>query len=275
MPAKDSIFGSKSEARGFLLIEHTWGDRYRLCAQFPWSALFEPDPKWRGTSNLFFKTSVDYVLCTNEGRPLLAIDFDGMGGGFDREGEYVQVEATPDRNRKAKFDFKLRYAKANDFPYHIVASEGFNPLDDGIELTIVDGIIGSVMASKSFSNRAQTFVDEHADDIDSQPMWYKSEYIQYLLTRLEFDCNYDHNPIVRRHWDVRAEIEELTGKWFPWPESIRPYYPGGCMVTICDTPFGEVSVDVSVKGDGAAGLALDIAQLRVNDKLLRLLRRQS
>ena len=100
------------------------------------SALFTPDPLWRNTTSYFFKTSMDYVLCTNEGRPLLAIDFDGMGRGFDRDGEYVQIEATKDRYRKSKFDFKLRYAIDNGFPYHIVASEEFNYLGDGIEFHI-------------------------------------------------------------------------------------------------------------------------------------------
>ena len=152
MAVRESIFGSKSEERGFRSIEYTWGERYRVIPQFPMSGLFEPNPARvrEGTSNLFFKTSFDYMLATEEGRPLLAIDFDGMGKGFDRDGEYVQIEATKDRYRKSKFDFKLRYAIENDFPYHIVASEEFNYLGDGAELTLVDGIIGSVLSTKFY-----------------------------------------------------------------------------------------------------------------------------
>ena len=57
----------------------------------------------------FFKTNVDYVLCTKEGRPLLAIDFDGLGRGFDRYGTYVNVVETDDKYRKLKFDLKLKW----------------------------------------------------------------------------------------------------------------------------------------------------------------------
>ena len=177
MAAKDSIFGSKSEERGFRTIEHTWGAEYKIYPQIPLSGLFPPDPNWRDTSNFFFKTSVDYVLCTNEGRPILAIDFDGMGGGFNRDGEYVQVEPTSDRFRKVKLDTKLRFSKRNDFPYYIVSSQEFNFLGAGIELTVVDGIIGSIIAKKDFLNRAPSFLEEHGADIDSQPDEYKSEFI--------------------------------------------------------------------------------------------------
>ena len=148
MAVRHSIFGSKSEEKGFRSIEHTWGEDFVVYPQIPLSALFTPDLNWRDTSNFFFKTSVDYVLCKKDGHPILAIDFDGLGGGFDRDGEYVQVEATQDRFRKRKFDIKLQFARLNNFPYHIVSSEEFSFLGEGIKLTVVDGIIGSEIAKK-------------------------------------------------------------------------------------------------------------------------------
>ena len=124
MAVRDSIFGSRSEERGFRFIEHTWGEDYVVYPQIPLSALFTPDPKWRDTSNFFFKTSVDYVLCTNEGRPILAIDFDGLGGGFDRDGEYVQVEARwLMYNDRAPWVASTRTARSTPgYPTSVVAS---------------------------------------------------------------------------------------------------------------------------------------------------------
>ena len=47
----------------------------------------EPDKRMpSGSYNLFFTTSIDYVLCTKEGIPLLGIDFDGLGGGLQQLG---------------------------------------------------------------------------------------------------------------------------------------------------------------------------------------------
>ena len=47
MAVRDSIFGSKSEERGFRSIEHTWGEDYVVYPQIPMSALFVPDPNWQ------------------------------------------------------------------------------------------------------------------------------------------------------------------------------------------------------------------------------------
>ena len=305
MAVKDSIFGSKSEERGFRSIEHTWGESYMLCPQVPLSALFTPNPNWRDTGNYFFKTSVDYVLCTDEGRPLLAIDFDGLGGGFDRDGEYVQVEATKDRYRKRKYDIKLRFSKENDFPYHIVSSAEFNFLGNGVELTVVDGIIGTVIAQKHFRDRAPSFLEEHAEEINSHPSWYKSEFVQDLLVGLEVDCDAEHNPIFRKMVEVMGQIEaisgssSITGAWgysmfeepelpgFDWPpwENIEAFERRieawkkvevlGCVVTISNTPVGEVSELVKVRNVAySASLVTEIGQLMAWSKLLRLLRRR-
>ena len=218
MAVRDSIFGSKSEKRGFRSIEHTWGEDYVVYPQIPLSVLYTPDPNRRDTTSFFFKTSVDYVLCTNEGRPILAIDFDGLGGGFDRDGEYVQVEATQDRLRKRKFDIKLRFSQQNDFPYHIVSSEEFKFLGDEIELTVVDGIIGSVITRKHFLERVPSFLEEYAEEIDSQPSWYKSEFVQDLITGLEVDCDAEHNKLFRKTGEVRGQVHSITG---------TPSYPHG------------------------------------------------
>ena len=294
MSVKDSIFGSKGEERGFRSIEHTWGEKYRLYPQFPWSALFTPDPRWRDTSNLFFKTSVDYVLSTVEGQPLLAIDFDGMGDGFDRNGEYVPVRLTPDRHRKAKFDFKLRYARENNFPYHIVASREFCQLGDGIDLTVVDAIIGSIIARKYFWEQAQFLIDEHVAEIANQPRWYQSEYANHLLIDLETECEVEHDPIVQKTFEVWNQITAITGeevlyshsnRHFAEPElptdfesrleAMKKVVAWGCVTTLFGTPVGEVSDVATVRANTCAVSISNIAELMAYSKLLRLLRRKA
>ena len=79
MRLKDSVFASKSERRGFQQIDSEWGHKYSLYPNLPFSIIFEPDKSISGTSNLFFKTSIDYTLCGKNDKPLLAIDFDGLG----------------------------------------------------------------------------------------------------------------------------------------------------------------------------------------------------
>ena len=73
---KKSIFGSKGEEGGFRSIAHSWGDQYYVASNFQFAQLFEPDENIRDKSNFFFKTSIDYILCSKDYAPILAIDFD-------------------------------------------------------------------------------------------------------------------------------------------------------------------------------------------------------
>ena len=304
MAVKTSIFGSRSEESGFRSIEHTWGQDYAVYPQVPLSALCTSDPEWTDTTNFFFKTSVDYVLCTNKGRPILAIDFDGMGRGFDREGEYVQVEPTTDRFRKRKFDIKLRFSQQNGFPYHVVSSEEFRSLGDGIDLTVVDGIVGSIIAKKQFLDLAPSFLEDRADEIETKPRWYKSEFIQELLMVLEMDCDAEHSRIFHKKCEIMDQVHSLTGahsypqgyRWFeepecpnidwpPWEnqaafqrrvEAMRRVEFWGCVATISDTPVGEVSARVRVRNVAhSLSLVMEIGELLAWSKLLHLLRRRS
>ena len=222
MTVKKSVFGSKGEERGFRSIEHTWGEQYRVFPQFPFSALFEPDESIRDTSNLFFKTSIDYVLCTKAGQPLLAIDFDGLGKGFNRDGKYIQVKKTSDRFRKPKFDFKLQYAKRSEFPYYVVASDEFEHLDPEIELTVVDGIIGTVLAKRDFDDRIPALVEEHRDTIEDLPSQEKDEYIQDLVIYQEVMSDNEYNPITKRVAQIRGKIDAISGST-SWKEDYRTY----------------------------------------------------
>ena len=236
----------------------------------------------------------------NEGRPILAIDFDGLGRGYDRDGEYVQVEATRDRFRKRKFDIKLQFSQKNGFPYHIVSYAEFGFLDAGIELTVVDGIIGAVLARKEFLDRAPSFLREHTEEIESQPQWYRSEFIQDLMTGLEVDCDAEHNKIFRKTCEVMDQVHSITGtmhyprcyrwfeepkaphvKWPPWEnpeafecrlEAMKRVEVRGCEVILSDTPVSEVSVIAKVRNVvNSMSLAEEIANLMAWIKLLRLL----
>lgn len=308
MAIKKSVFGSRGEERGFRSIEHTWGEEYRLFPQVPFSALFEPDDTSRSGSNFFFKTSVDYTLCTKGGLPLLAIDFDGLGRGFNRDGQYVEVETTTDPYRKLKFDFKLRYAMKSDFPYYIVASDEFKHVDHETNLTIVDGLIGYELAHKDFKERMPSVVEVHQDAIDNLAPHDRQEYIQNLVIEQEVTSDLKYNRITQKTYEVQYKAEpplrSLVRRWshqnvhepeLPDLESpgifgsiesfkarlaaIKDIERVGCVYTLLDTPIGEVSETAWMRNIGHISQCLvitqDIAELLVWTKLSRLLRRRT
>ena len=222
MSVNRSIFGSGGEHRGFELIEHTWGDEYRLHAQFPWSALFDlTDPELgdllppglqRGdTSHFFFKTSVDYVLATREGQPLLAIDFDGMGEGFNRSDQYVQNHPTHDPQRKSKFDLKLRHARKERFPYFVIGSEEFRIRDQEFRLTIANGVIGHVLAEKEFKHRFHEGSEDVLSRASTLPLNDQQGFLDNWAIGEEVIARHERSPILRATAELRHKLEEVYG----------------------------------------------------------------
>ena len=208
--------------------------------------------------------------------------------------------------RKRKFDIKLRFSQQNGFPYHIVSSEEFKFFGDEIELTVVDGIIGSVIESLQESIFWSVFHlswKKYAEEIDSQPSWYKSEFVQDLITGLEVDCDAEHNKLFRKTGEVRGQVHSITGTpsyphgyrtfeepecpnvdWPPWDnleaferraQALKKGDVWGCVVTISDTLVGEVSEIVKVRNVAhSLSLVIEIGELMAWSKLLRLLRRR-
>ena len=300
MAVRESIFGSRMEKRGFRSIEQTWGNDYKVWPQIPFSLLFSPDETIRDASNFFFKTSVDYVLCSNDGGPLLAIDFDGMGRGFNSRGQYVQFEPTSDRNRKWKFDFKIRYAAKYQFPYYIVSSEEFEHVGRDSALTIVDGLIGTELAKRDVRERLPMVVENHRHMIDEIPLHEQYEYLQDLIIGVEVDSDFTHNRIVQQTAELRLSLAGSVGwsnfgwRWRPLKEPAGPPFDGtgynlatgvattswvervGSECTLVDTPLGNISATAWMRdiGDYSPGCTItrELAELLAWSKLARLLK---
>ena len=303
MPVKKSIFGSKGEEGGFRSIAHSWGDQYYVASNFQFAQLFEPDENIRDKSNFFFKTSIDYILCSKDYAPILAIDFDGLGQGFSRDRQYVQTKRTEDPHRKIKFDFKIQYAEKNRFPYYIVSSDEFEHLGKDISLTVVDGIIGSVLAKKDFDEQIPLVIQEHRADIENLPAYDRQDYFQDLVTSQEVESDFAYNPITQKTaeimnailgletWRVKEDYRTYFEPELPDPEGTLPLdSPESlqarfaaledvkaikCICTLFDTPIGEVSEVAIMRnvGDLSQNLSLikEIAELLVWAKYARIL----
>ena len=202
MRIRDSIFGSGGEEHGYRKIERTWDEKYMVAGQTALSALLEPDDRWRGdTSPFFFKTSVDYVLCTAAGQPLVAIDFDGMGEGFSAPDERMYVPYKDQtRIRKRKFDIKLRHTRESGLPYYIVGSEEFKDLGADVCLTIVDGIIGMTVARQAFKQYYAEGETPGFPELAGREGWEEP----YAM---ELECN----PVMRQQGVLQEAISKFSG----------------------------------------------------------------
>jgi hypothetical protein len=213
MKIQENVFGSRSEKDLYKSLESKWSKKFTLYPQLPFQAIINFDISSslsKQEINFLYKTSVDYTLCTKEGKPVLSIEFDGLGCGFNKGGEYIQEKKTDDPYRKLKFDLKLRVCEEVHYPFFIISYEEKNKIDQNLYLTVVDGIIGQVLAKNHFATigiseigeimkQNEDFLTELSPDI-------KHDYIQDLVTSAEVEAELKFDPIAI----TGAKYEELA-----------------------------------------------------------------
>lgn len=302
MSVKKSVFGSWAERRGFRALEHQWGDKYSLWPGLPFFAIFEPDDTVR-RGNFLFTTSIDYTLCDIENdAPKVAIDFDGMGGGFSRQGSYVGVRKTRDPHRQLKFDTKLRYAERHRFPYFVVGSNEMESVRRDTCLSVVDAIIGRVFMRNDIGPKVEEYLRESAQEYDEVPPALRNEYIQDLVIGAGASAEFEHNPFVRERWELEDRLAkaggQVTGKGFTFVEEPEAAHfdlsssgeagsverfrarlqalEGATRVgQICtlETTVGEISTVAWIRNVGDWSLAMliarDVAEVLALEKALR------
>lgn len=87
MSVRRTIFDSHNERELFVAIDSYWSSRgFALYPSLPFSNVFDnrqfelsPEEK-----SFLLKTSLDYTLCTRDGKPLVSVEFDGLCHGFSR-----------------------------------------------------------------------------------------------------------------------------------------------------------------------------------------------
>jgi len=162
MRIKNHVFGSKRERELYRTLRSHWAP-WPIYPQLPFQAIidFQTSPSLSGKEKGFLRrTSVDYTFCGKEDRPILSIEFDGLGDGFSRDVEYVQQKHTDDPMRKTKFDLKLRVCREAGYPLLIVASEEAQSIGPELHETIVDGIVGQILSQKYFETKSVPEIQE-------------------------------------------------------------------------------------------------------------------
>jgi hypothetical protein len=196
---RKSVFGSIGEKELFTSLRTQWGSKFDLWPSLPFAQIIDVGTIGHYLKekerDFFLKTNIDYTLCTRSGRPILSIEFDGLGKGFSRRGEYVQQETAADPHRKLKLDLKLKIAQNENYPFFVVSFDESRVLDQVTNLTIVDGIIGQVLAKQEFRESIQTLYEDYRDRIESLPPSSKHEYVQELVWDAETLAELKWDPI--------------------------------------------------------------------------------
>lgn len=279
MKIRDSVFGSPPERDLYGTLKSRWADKFNLYPSLPFTNIIDiqgADIK-EGEKQYLFKTSVDFTLCGKEAdKPIMCIEFDGLGHGFSHEGKYIRVRQTKDPFREMKFDLKLRLTRKVSYPYIIVSIEEAQPFSEDLELTMVDGLIGRILAKKRFEELlnerkkelARVDLDSFIDFVETKGMYeahgqqYTSnDYIQDRIRYLEVMADSEYNPVSRQAWLLRNQLTKLgicegeAGKYVEEPPApvlrdISDVETLEKRLRVLNDPLTKVGCEVSFKVKG-------------------------
>lgn len=211
-----SIFDSNIEKNIYKSLRTRWNKYVDLYPQIPIKNVlgFEDIKKLtisEKAKNYLFKTSFDFVVCElNTGKPILAIEFDGISGGFSRDGKFYVKSVPPnDQYRKLKMETKLTVCESLQFPIVVVSYQECELLKESEEMiTILDIIIGDAIEKKEFLGN----YSQYSQMISAAYEYGGKESAE--LKSIEIDIiNERSNPIKRK-------IKEITKNFPFWPTQI-------------------------------------------------------
>jgi hypothetical protein len=199
MRVRDTVFDSWAEREIFQELDSRLNPRLRLMAQMPLRSLIEIDEatkrKMRPSQwQYFLKAAVDYTFVYPDGRPLLSIEFDGVGGGFSHGRDYVPSRSTSYKNRVWTIRFKLRAAARAYFPLFVISGEEVAHLDEATSLAIVDGIVGQIFSAREERRLVEELLEHDGALISTMERAQADEYLQDLvfqagvISDLKFDA---------------------------------------------------------------------------------------
>ena len=223
MAAQRLVFGSKTERENYYKLRRQWGTNYNIYPNLPFLMVFNSkdlfdfsnwDLKKMELSNIEWnrlkKTSIDFTLCDAQDTPLVCIEFDGLQEGFNIGREY-RTELPSEPWRQEITELKLKVAHGSLFPYFVVGSRHFAAFSQDIRLTIVDGIIGEVLAKRAAHERfAKGFSPEDAGyeqgDFDNLHQSEQHDIVQDWVLGVEVQAECEHNPVTVKCYDLQREL---------------------------------------------------------------------
>ena len=300
---RKTVFGSKSELYLYKALNTMWRKSFLLFPSLPFANIFniEKIDLTRGEKEFLFKTSIDFTLCDKKTyEPVLSIDFDGIGRGFSRNGEYIEILPSDDKYRKLKFDLKLKISRQTGYPYFIVSYKETENLEPDLNLTIVDGIIGKALARKHAYKTIQERAWELDEVLSDLPSYFESEVISDWIIEKEVEAEFLWDPIFKKIGEYESKLPEKLRsigrdeivkckKYIPLSETSipipldrfdqtiesrlreleEPIWIG--YKVIIETNFGNIEKSVLIRNIGffSASLSKDIAELLALKELAR------
>jgi hypothetical protein len=218
MGIRNYVFASRAERNSYEKLARAWSESYEIQSNLPFLNVLsiEDINLSNEDADRLKKTSIDFTLCDKDYRPILSIEFDGLYDGVNVGSSYFSSRDTRGKWRRKIMELKIAVAKESGFPFFVVGSEHFSDISPELKFTIVDGIIGDVLARRALRERvASGFVPEEMghsqESFDSLSSRDQYEVVQDWLIGVEVETELDHNPVSRLAAELSGSLH--IQKW--------------------------------------------------------------
>lgn len=224
MKIKKSIFDSNPEIKIHQNLSKLWGDKVLILPHIPVKDVIDIYDKNANISSdekekLLVKSNFDFVVASKKkhdyGRPLLVIEFDGIGCGFSFDRVYKQVKSVEsDKYRKLKMDCKIRICEEAELPLIVLSWEEIESFFEEEEIGIIDGIIGQVIWNDEFNRVMEENLEKFEENIEGiDDVETKYDMFSSFATSCEVEAACNVNPIVNlcAKLNSKVHVENLVG----------------------------------------------------------------
>ncbi len=225
MGIRKYVFASRAERNSYEKLARSWGKSHEIQSNLPFLNVFSIDDLNLAPEDAerLKKTSIDFTLCDKNYSPILSIEFDGLYDGVNIGPAYFPSRDTRGKWRRKIMELKIAVAQKSQFPFFVVGSGHFNDLSPELKFTIIDGIVGDVLAHKAFQEKVTSgFAPEEMgyspEDFDGLSDEDRHGIVQDWVTGIEVQSEMDHNPIRRLAAQLSHALNTVLSsecKYFP------------------------------------------------------------
>ena len=229
MGVKQRVFGSRQERENYYKLCRRWRSSHNIYHNLPFLNVFSISdvPLSEIEKSRLKKTSIDFTLCDAGDSPLVCVEFDGLYDGVNIGTDYHPAREPDSDWRQIICSLKLRVAHCSDFPFFVVGSDQFKEISPKLKLTIVDGIIGAVLARRAAHSRLKQGFDPQEvgwdrESFEKLEFGTQQEIIQDWVTDVETIAELENNPVSKLAAKLSCDLGAVpAGEFMHFPEVVE------------------------------------------------------
>ena len=200
MELRNAVLESALEANTFQTLELRWSPKFKIFPSLPLLKIFQVDSDELDAKELWYfqKSSVDYTICLANNQPILSIEFEGINGGFSRDGVYSPEHKIIDPMGNHRKDLMLKVARRVNYPLMLISYEEVKNFDEEDTMTILFGVIKQLFAQEEFQQSAKGTVEEPDEETEEIDGYGNYENIQDWRVSAEKETGSTRNPITHK-----------------------------------------------------------------------------